>query len=253
MSYLDAIVKRKWKEVEVLPPCPYERSGPVISLQKALDGGALAVIAEIKRRSPSAGSLAPIADPCALATVYEQAGAAAISVLTDGEGFGGSFEDLLAVSQRVSIPCLCKEFIVHTRQLEWAYGCGASAVLLIARVLGEELFSMLEEVEALGLEALVEVHDASDLRLALEAGASIVGVNSRDLSSFHLDLERAKALAPSIPSTVMKVAESGIRRLEDAQEMAEAGYDAVLVGQALVQSGNPDTLIKEMRACRCSR
>ena len=170
-----------------------------------------------------------------------------LSVLTD-EAFSGSLNDLHAVSQALpGCPILRKDFIVDLRQLQESKRYGATAVLLIVAVLGEETALFLKEAEKLGLDVLVEVHDEEELQIALNAGARMIGVNNRNLSTFEVDLAVAERLAPLIPSHLIKVAESGIHTHEDAQRMRKSGYDAVLVGEALVRSENPKNLIEELR------
>ena len=204
------------------------------------DGEPLRVIAEVKRRSPSAGDIAADLDPGSLASAYEQGGAAAISVLTDAPHFGGSPEDLMAVRAASSLPVLRKDFTVCGLDIADARLMGASGVLLIVAVLSrEELRSLLELADALGLTALVEVHDAMEQTLALELGALLVGVNQRDLATFEIDPNRAELLASGFPSDVVAVAESGIADAQAARRCAVLGYDAVLVGEALVRSTDP--------------
>jgi anthranilate phosphoribosyltransferase len=218
------------------PPAP---PSPRRSLRAALSPqwGPTRVIAEVKRRSPSAGTIAAIADPAALAERYVQEGAAAISVLTNGPDFGGSLEDLQAVRARVSVPVLRKEFIVGPRQLDEAVAVGADAVLLIAAVLGRGLASMLALAESMGLECLVEVHDLPELQLALDAGATLVGVNNRDLRSFEVDLGTTERLAPAVPPGVLLVAESGIKAPADVERLRRVGIANFLVGEYLVRGG----------------
>jgi indole-3-glycerol phosphate synthase len=231
-NHLEKILARKKEEVKNLH----------------LKGNKLSVIAEIKRASPSRGDLAPIADPVLLARQYRAGGAAMLSVLTD-EAFSGSLNDLHTVSQALpGCPILRKDFIVDLRQLQESKRYGATAVLLIVAVLGEETALFLKEAESLGLDVLVEVHDEEELQIALNAGARMIGVNNRNLSTFEVDLAIAERLAPLIPSHLIKVAESGIHTPEDAQRMRRAGYDAILVGEALVRSENPKHLIEELRS-----
>lgn len=206
-----------------------------------------AVIGEVKRRSPSRGVIGEIDDPVALAKKYIQGGAGAISVLTDGPSFGGCLEDLQRVSAGIEAPTLRKDFILHPLQLAEAATAGASAVLLIARLVGKELKSLMTTAELLGLETLTEIHDEEDLQLALEAGAPIIGVNHRNLETFAIDLSISDRLKPLIPAGVITVAESGIHTPEQAKRMRELGYDAILVGEALVKAENPARLIAAMR------
>jgi indole-3-glycerol phosphate synthase len=204
----------------------------------------LRLIAEVKRRSPSAGALATELDPAALAAAYERGGAAAISVLTDGPHFGGSPADVLAVRDASTLPILRKDFTVSGLDIADARLMGASAVLLIVAALSRrELRSFLEVADALGLTSLVEVHNARELEIALELGALVIGVNQRDLATFAIDPQRAAALAASFPSDVVSVAESGIGDVATARQCAALGYDAVLVGEALVRSADPEATV----------
>jgi indole-3-glycerol phosphate synthase len=202
--------------------------------------GGIGVIAEVKRRSPSKGDLAPDLDPAALATRYRQGGARCLSVLTDIEYFGGSVADLQAAKQATGLPVLRKDFTVAPADVCDARLMGADAVLLIVAALDpEELAALAALARDVGLDALVEVHDERELDRALAVGASLVGVNQRDLVTFAVDSGRAERLAASIPRGVVAVAESGVRGPEDAARLAAAGFDAVLVGESLVRSDNP--------------
>jgi indole-3-glycerol phosphate synthase len=207
----------------------------------AVRGGlGLAVIAEVKRRSPSKGDLAADLDPAALASVYEAGGAAGLSVLTDEEFFGGSPADLAAARGATALPTLRKDFTVSANDVCDARLMGADAVLLIVAALDDrELRTFHDLAMDVGLDALVEVHDERELDRALAAGATLVGVNQRDLVTFAVDTERALRMASEIPTTVVRVAESGIAGPDDARLLAAAGYDAVLVGESLVRSGDP--------------
>jgi indole-3-glycerol phosphate synthase len=229
-----------------------ERVDDPPSLLEALvrpDGAALRVIAEVKRRSPSAGTLAEDVDVGALAAAYRDGGASAISVLTDGPHFGGSPDDVRVVRETVELPVLRKDFTVCGNDVADARIMGASAVLLIAAALPRrELRDLLELSTALGLTALVEVHDAREQQLALDVGALVVGVNQRDLTTFQVDEERAGSLAAGFPSDVITVAESGLRTPADARRCADLGYDAVLVGEAFVRSGDPAAAVASFRA-----
>jgi indole-3-glycerol phosphate synthase len=199
------------------------------------EGAGLSIIAEIKRRSPSKGDLAPGLDPAELARDYCAGGAACLSVLTDGEFFGGSAADLSAARDATGLPILRKDFTVSPADVCDARLMGASAVLLIVAALSDEELSQLREIaHGLGLAAVVEVHDQVELERALQAGAEIVGVNQRDLRTFAVDVARAAKLRPLIPPGVLAVAESGIRTPDDARRLADAGYDAALVGESLL-------------------
>lgn len=221
---------------ERLAAPPVAPSGAFV---RALRQPGLAVVAEVKRRSPSAGAIAPIPDPAALARAYAAGGAVAVSVLTEPERFGGSLGDLEAVARAVRVPVLRKDFLLDPLQLAEAAEAGAGAVLLIVAALGGRTAAMLAASGRLGLEALVEAHDEAELDAALAAGALVVGVNSRDLRTFAVDLRVAERLRPRIPAGVVAVAESGVRTPEDARRLREAGYDAVLVGEALAAAADP--------------
>ncbi len=219
----------------------------VPSLRDALAGPGLSVIAEVKRRSPSRGELASDLDPAARAVAYEAGGAAAISVLTEPDHFAGSSDDLRAVAKAVSLPLLRKDFTVDRAQIWEARAMGASAVLLIVAALDQPtLTGLVAEAAAAGLDALVEAHDTEEARRALDAGAAIVGVNNRDLTTFEVDLGTAESVAAIAREAPVTVAESGIWTAADARRMAEAGYDAVLVGEALVRADDPAALIAEL-------
>jgi indole-3-glycerol phosphate synthase len=207
------------------------------------------IIAEVKRSSPSRGLMAEIPDPAALAASYETGGASAISVLTERRRFGGSLEDLQLVKSTVSIPVLRKDFISDPYQVFEARAAGADLVLLIVAALDQpklhELFDLIGE---LGMTALVETHSADEVSRALDVGASVVGVNARNLSTFGLDRDLFGSLADSIPSGVIRVAESAVKTPADVAHYRSAGADVVLVGEALVLAGDPVTAIKEFRA-----
>ena len=202
-------------------------------------GGPLAVIAEIKRRSPSRGDIAPDVDVAAVAADYEAGGARCVSVLTDDEFFGGSADDLARARAACGLPVLRKDFTVCEADVYDARIMGADAILLIVAALSDdELGALSTLAQEVALDALVEVHDESELERALEAGAELVGVNQRDLATFEVDPKRAIRLAASIPAEVVAVAESGIRDAEDARALAESGYQAVLVGESLMRAAD---------------
>jgi indole-3-glycerol phosphate synthase len=217
------------------------------SFRRALVGPKVAVIAEVKRRSPSAGSIREDLDPGKRAALYAQNGAAALSVLTDGPYFGGSMEDLRTAADNCSLPILRKDFILDEVQILEARAAGASAVLLIVRVLGAaRLGSLLRYAGQLGLEALVEVHTPAELQVALQNGADIVGINSRDLDTFAVDVDAAWKLLQAVPADRVAVAESGILGQGDVARAAESGADAVLVGTALSGSDSPGSLLRAL-------
>lgn len=198
----------------------------------------LSLVAEFKRRSPSAGALAAAVDPAEVAAAYEAAGAAALSVLTDAPHFGGSLDDLAAARAACALPVLRKDFLVDPVQAVEARASGADAVLLIVRALpGEALSELMAAARELGMEALVEVHDAEELERALAADARVVGVNARDLATFRVDVDAALELIAEVPPDRVAVAESGIEGRQDAALAARAGADAALVGGWLMRHG----------------
>lgn len=210
------------------------------------DPSRVAVIAEIKRRSPSKGWLNDELDVVGTARHYETGGAAAISVLTDEDFFSGSVADLQAVGQAVSLPLLRKDFTVSANDVIDAAHMGAAAVLLIVAALSDaELEEFLMVASACHLDALVEVHDDHEAQRALAAGARIVGVNQRDLRTFEVDPRRAAAVVTALPSTVLAVAESGLASVEDVARVAEAGVDAVLVGETFIRAASPEGLVHD--------
>jgi indole-3-glycerol phosphate synthase len=256
VTYLDRIVDRH-REVAAADT---RRLGDLIARTAAmhptrgfraalLAAPGLAMIAEIKRRSPAKGDLNRHLDPAELASTYEIGGAACLSVLTDEEFFGGSVADLEAARAATALPVLRKDFTVDPRDVIDARLMGADAILLIAAVLDPfELVEMHQLACEVGLDVLVEVHDEPELEEALNAGAMLVGVNQRDLATFEVDPERALRLASAIPDSVVKVAESGIRDSDDVGRMADAGYHAVLVGETLVTSLDPAKTLAELLA-----
>ena len=213
---------------------------PGASLERALRGGSVALLAEVKRRSPSKGAIAERLDAVAQAAAYAEGGAAAVSVLTEPHHFGGSVDDLRRIRAALDIPVLKKDFHVSDVQLLEARALGASAALLIARALAP---SRLDELTAygrsIGLELLVEVRDEDELARALQAGATMIGVNNRDLETLQIDETTAERLIPQIPAAMVAIAESGVKSLVDVQRYAAVGADAVLVGSVLSASGDP--------------
>jgi anthranilate phosphoribosyltransferase len=263
-NYLDQILLEKKKEVEQLisithanPKHPLNKilnQQHILkkSFSNSLKSQKFAVIGEIKRASPTRGKIQDIPDPISLAIKYCQGGASAISILTDSKSFGGTLKDLSQVSKELaihypSVPTLRKDFIIHPLQLAEAVLAKTSAVLLIVRILGKEVKILLEEATRLGLEAVIEVHDLNELEIALAAGASIIGINHRNLTTFEIDLTLSEHLRPLIPSHVITIAESGIHTSEQAKHMQDLGYDAILVGEALVRLENPSSLIQCMK------
>lgn len=209
--------------------------------------GGVSLIAECKRRSPGAGAIRPDLDPAALAVDYEAAGAAAVSVLTDRKYFGGTLADLEAVKSATSLPILRKDFTLHSAHLLEARAAGADAVLLIVRILDDPTLATLhEEALSLGLHVLVEVHDATELARAVDVGASIIGINNRDLSTFTTDLKTTERLLADMPDDVVVVSESGIRTRADVEGLGDAGVDAILVGESILRADDPGQAALEL-------
>ncbi|TAK71202.1 MAG: indole-3-glycerol phosphate synthase TrpC [Actinomycetota bacterium] len=216
-------------------------------LRSVLSADGVQVIAEVKRSSPSKGQLAAIADPAALACDYEAGGAHVISVLTEERRFGGSLADLAAVRAAVDIPVLRKDFIVGSYQLWEARAYGADVVLLIVAALPQlALVSLIERAASIGLATLVEVHDAEEVDRALDAGATVIGVNARNLKTLEVDRTTFARLAPRIPDRCLRVAESGVRGPHDLIAYANAGADAVLVGESLVVGQDPRAAVHDL-------
>jgi indole-3-glycerol phosphate synthase len=214
-----------------------------------LNGPGVSVIAEVKRSSPSKGPLAKIADPAALAAEYEAGGAAAVSVLTEGRRFAGSLDDLVAVRCAVSVPVLRKDFIVSAYQLFEARAAGADMILLIVAALSDhQLIALIERATSIGLTPLVEVHTGEEISRAVQAGARIIGVNARNLQTLEVDLSTFARLAPLIPDGIVRIAESGVRGPHDVIELARAGADVVLVGEALVTGRDPRSGVADLVA-----
>ncbi len=254
---LDEILDHKRREVaraKTLRPidevaqAAREAREPTRGFRAALEAGeAPAVIAEIKRRSPSKGEIRADFDPVACARAYGEGGAAAISVLTDEHYFGGHLGFLAKVREAVPLPLLRKDFIVDPYQVDEARVAGADAVLLIVAALPQEtLVALQDHARALSLDVLVEIHDEAELEHALEASATLIGVNQRDLVTFAVDHDRAVRMAGVIPDHAVKVAESGVRGGADARSLEAAGYGAVLVGETLVTSSDPAAAIAEL-------
>lgn len=251
---LERIIARKRQEVaerRARRPLTALRdlpSPPLRDFAAALAAPGLSIIAEIKRRSPSRGALRADLDPRQLAGSYERGGAAALSVLTDRDFFGGSETDLLEARARVRLPVLRKDFTIDEYQVHEARALGADAILLIVRVLAQtQLAELLAAAAGLGLAALVEVHDERELETAVTSGAMLIGVNNRDLSRFEVSLAPAKRLRSRIPPDCLCVAESGIETREDVRVLESLGYDGVLIGETLVRAADPCARLRELR------
>lgn len=256
MSAFDAIIERRrariLSEYRALSTADRERLACCARAPRDFAGllrdrPDVAIVAEVKKASPSAGPIAPECEASKQALHYENGGAAAISVLTEPDFFGGSFTDLSDVSDAVSLPVLCKDFVVDPVQLFVARGHGADAVLLMCSVLGETLPSYLDLAATLGLTPLVEVIDSDELAAAVRAGARLIGVNARDFRTLGVDLEAQRELvAEAASSGATVVAASGITRRSDVEAAASAGAHAVLVGETLMRAPFPEEVLEDM-------
>jgi indole-3-glycerol phosphate synthase len=227
-----------------MPPCRGFRA----AVERRMSNGELAVIAEVKRRSPSKGDLRADVDPAAWAAQYVAGGAACLSVLTDEDFFAGSAADLAAARAAVDVPVLRKDFTVSANDVCDTRLMGADCVLLIAAALSpDELAEFHELAISIGLDVLVEVHDEHELERAVAVGATLVGVNQRDLVTFEVDHERARRMGGAMPPGVVRVAESGVRGPEDAASLQDAGYHAVLVGETLMRADDPVLAVRGLR------
>ncbi len=225
------------------------RCDPALDPMPGYRAPGISVIAEVKRSSPSRGSLAAIADPAALAVDYAAGGAATISVLTEERRFGGNLDDLRAVRAAVDIPVLRKDFIVTSYQLWEARAAGADLALLIAAALDDnQLAGLVDRARSIGLTPLVEVHTHDEVRRSIDAGADLIGVNARDLKTLEVDRDTFLRLAPVIPDGIVRIAESGVRGPHDVLEYARNGADVVLVGETLVTGKDPRTAVADLVA-----
>ena len=256
MTKLEEIVAYKREEL-----AEAKKKRPIAQLEKALKGrpprrdfcaairrpGRLSLIAEFKRASPSAGQIRPEADPVQIATAYQEAGAQAVSVLTDSKFFSGSLADLTRVKEKVRLPVLRKDFLLEEYQVIEAAQAGADAVLLIAAILSRPVLDRLIRMAAdLSLDALVEIHTEQELGEALEAGAAILGINHRDLATFQVDLRATASLIRKIPADRVRISESGLRSKEDVESVRRQGADAVLIGEELMSAQDIEGRIKEV-------
>jgi indole-3-glycerol phosphate synthase len=248
---LATIVEQKKLDLAVREDDVEERAERSIGQRRDFTGALTnrqpAVIAEIKKASPSKGVLAAEFDPASIARLYEQGGAAALSVLTDEKHFQGSLSDLGAARGAARIPALRKDFTIDAYHVHQAAAYGADAILLIAAILSErQMRDFRELAEHYGMAALVEVHDEEELKLAIASGARLVGVNNRNLHTFEVSLETSLQLAERIPAGVVRVAESGIHSSADVRRLRAAGYQAFLVGEHLMKSGDPAGALKAL-------
>jgi indole-3-glycerol phosphate synthase len=224
-----------------------DAQAPALDAHSFLSRDEMNVIAEVKRSSPSKGNLAPISDPAALAEKYQEAGAAVVSVLTEQRRFGGSLADLDAVRSRIEIPVLRKDFMVDEYQFLEARAHGADIVLLIVAALSKsQLKDFYDLATELGMASLIEVHTQSELESAMDISPRIVGVNSRNLKTLEVSASVFEELIPTIPSSVIRVAESGISTRGDVAQAQKAGATAILVGESLVKSGDPISAMREL-------
>jgi indole-3-glycerol phosphate synthase len=262
MSVLDEILATKRDEVTLLHQpqtrdavrraaldAPPARDFTERLRARARDAGRLGVVAEIKRRSPSKGELAPELDAASTAAAYERGGACCLSVLTDAPFFGGSVADLQAAGLAApETPVLRKDFTIDPDQVYETRGIGADAILLIAAALPDDrlLHDLHDLAVELGLGVLVEVHDEPELERALTIRARVIGINARDLGDFAEDLSVGERLVADLPAEVVAIAESAIRTSADARRMADAGFDAVLVGEALVRADDPEAFVHDL-------
>lgn len=252
MSVLDSIIQGVLEEQSRRELSKSELSERIAAIGEprnalnSLRSNAMSIIAEVKRSSPSKGSLAPIEDPAELASTYQQGGASVVSVLTEARRFGGSLEDFTLVRDKVSLPLLRKDFIVNEYLVQESRAFGADLMLLIVAALPGGLLQDLYFLgQELGMQILVEVHDQKELERALQINPEIIGVNARNLKTLEIDLGNFTTLIPQIPSHIYRVAESGIATLADVKAAKSAGANAILVGETLVKAGAPKTTISE--------
>jgi indole-3-glycerol phosphate synthase len=252
VNILDKILAVKREEVAALRarparPVPPGRTRELAAALHRPAGAPVRVLAEIKRASPSAGPIRPGANPAEIAAEYHAAGAAAISVLTDEQFFDGKLEFLQRVRERVPIPLLRKDFIIDPLQVAEARAAGADAILLIVAALSPvQLADLLAAATGLELDALVEVHDLREADIALEAGASLLGVNHRDLKTFTIDMSLTEQIGRRVPPSITLVAESGIKTAADVRRLGDAGAHAVLVGETLMRAPSPRAALEDL-------
>lgn len=243
----DVVATRNQTPLSVLEAA-IAKAPPTRGFRRQLTRPGLQVISEIKRGSPSAGVIRAEAEPAQIAAAYQQGGAACLSVLTEPHYFNGSDEDLLAARAAVALPVLRKDFVVDAYQLAEARALGADCVLLIVAALGQETEPLLDIARDYGLDVLVEIHNRAELDIAIEAGADMIGINNRDLTTFLIDIATSETLLPLIPAGTVTVAESGLETVADFRRMLAAGADAVLVGSALMRADNPGQRLAELLA-----
>lgn len=254
MTILDRIIETKSQEVKTLRSRFKELKSasdrvapPKDFLGNLTFGESVGIIAEIKRKSPGAGSIRPDLDPVELAVNYESSGATALSILTDRDYFGGSMDDLRKVRRSVQLPILRKDFIIDESQIYESSAAGADAILLIASVLDNQQIRDYRQVaEGLGMTALIEVHDSTELDRGVWAGAKLLGINNRNLKTFNTNLETTFSLMNRVPLGMTLVSESGIHTRKDVYMLGQAGVDAVLVGESLLRQDNPGEAVQDL-------
>lgn len=259
MNFLDAIIKAKREALQNAKAKLSEsavrhhasmRDNPCRGFEASLRQDGIRVVAEIKRASPLKGDIRLDLDPTVTAKAYEAGGAAALSVLTESAFFKGSIQDLREARSAVQIPVLRKDFIIDPYQIHESYGIGADAILLIVRILDDEqLVSLHALARTYGLDVLTEVYDESDLNRALSIGATCIGINNRDLSTFKTDTANAVDLAAKIPASAIAVALSGIAGKQDVASMAARGISRFLIGETLMRHPDPAALLRDMTSC----
>jgi indole-3-glycerol phosphate synthase len=254
-TFLETVVERTQASLEArkreVPAAELEsRLGPSRRgrpFSEALIAEGISLIAEMKRASPSRGPIRPGASVTEVVAAYQQAGARAVSVLTEGHWFGGSLDDLVEARSACDLPLLRKDFVVDEYQLLEARAAGADAALLIVAALDpDRLHHLMGVASDLGMDCLVEVHDEDEVRRAVDAGAEVIGINNRDLHSLEVDLNTTFELLADVPAGTVVVAESGITRAEDVENLEKAGVDAILVGEALMRADDPVRAVREL-------
>lgn len=252
-NILNNIMLNKQRKVDLLKQNFIGHKNPRISnksFKQSLLKEGLSIIAEIKRRSPITGRLSTIVDPVEVAFNYVQGGAGAISVLTEQHYFGGSIQDLSKIAnalQNTNVAVLCKDFIIDPIQINEAIFAGADAVLLIVAILGSRLKPLLDYAKQMNIDALIEVHDVKEIDIALDAGAEIIGINNRNLKTFNVDINCSLQLIRHIPKHLVRVSESGLDSPKATLQIHKVGFDAALVGTALLTTEKPAALIKLMQ------
>jgi indole-3-glycerol phosphate synthase len=253
MKILDTIVIQKKKEVARLKSKGVSRpeldvDSPRGFMRALTQSDEIAVIAEVKKGSPSKGIISPDFDPVAIASSYEKGGAEAVSVLTDEKFFYGSLDYIPLVRQEVKLPVIRKDFIIHELQIEEAANYGADAILLIAAILDkDQIRDYLQMANELGMDVLVEVHDEKELEKSLKAGSRLIGINNRDLRDFTVDLQTTVRLRKEIPDSVPVVSESGIKTHDDMKMLQDCGITAALIGETLMRSGDREASLRKLR------